>query len=104
MRDVDWQRWHAPYDEPGSPLARRLHVVQRRIGEWLDEHPQRPVRIVSACAGEARDLLGVLAGRSDAGRVSAVLLEADERNVARAREAAAAAGLDGVEVRHTDAG
>jgi hypothetical protein len=97
---VDWQAWHTPYDEPGSPLDRRLRIVQRRIAEWLDENPERPVRVVSACAGQGRDLIEVLRARADGDRVRAVLVELDPRNAA----AAGAAAPDGIEVRCADAG
>lgn len=102
----DWLRWHDSYDDPASPLARRLRVVQTHIARWLDERAGDAVlRVVSACAGQGRDLIGVLAERPrDALRVRALLVELDPRNVAAARANAAAAGLDGVTVREADAG
>lgn len=99
----DWSKWHAPYDDPGSPLAGRLAVVQRHIEDWLDETPGA-VRVLSACAGDGRDLLGVLGRRDDARRVTAELVELDERTVARARASIHDLGLAGVGVRQTDAG
>ncbi len=101
---TDWGTWHAGYDDPGSALSARLGAVQGVIGRWLDRTAPSPVRVTSACAGDGRDLLGVLEGRPDAGRVAGVLLEADP---ALARTAAAQArrlGLPGVEVRCADAG
>jgi hypothetical protein len=100
----DWHAWHEAYDVEDSQLARRLRVVQGHIAAWLDERPHRPLRALSVCAGQGRDLLGVLAARSDGARVRAVLIEADERNAAAARRAALAAGLTGVEIRCADAG
>ena len=97
-----WQRWHRPYDDRASPLSRRLGIVQQRIGEWLDRTAPGPVRVLSLCAGDARDLRGVLGARGDAARVEAVLVELDAGNAARA--VTAAAGLPGVEVRVEDAG
>jgi ubiquinone/menaquinone biosynthesis C-methylase UbiE len=99
---TDWVAWHEPYRDPGSPLSRRLRIVQDHIATWLDERAPAPVTVVSVCAGQGDDLIGVLRERSDAGRVRAILLEYDERNVAAAR--AAAAGMPGVEARHADAG
>ena len=52
---------------------------------------------VSACAGDGRDVIGVLAGRPDAERVRAVLVELHPGIAERARETAAAAGLSGVD-------
>lgn len=100
----DWYEWHRPYDEPGSPLAARLEVVQRHLTDWLDSRPGELLTCVSACAGQGRDLLGVLERRSDARRVRARLIELDRRNVAVARERIARAGLTCVEVLHADAG
>jgi len=99
----DWDAWHLPYDDPDSPLSHRLAVVQRAIADCLAEAPPGPIPVVSMCAGQGRDLLGVLPGHPRASDVTARLVEADERNAARAREAAAAAGLGGVEVVTGDA-
>lgn len=99
---TDWVRWHDPYGDPSSALSRRLRIVQGHVADWLDGRPEGPLTVVSACAGQGRDLLEVLAGRSDADRVHAVLLEADPENVAAAT--AAAAGLSTVDVRRADAG
>jgi hypothetical protein len=60
-----------------------------------------PLRILSLCAGEGRDLLPELAARPGLA-VRAVLVELDAELAARARTAAA--GLVGVEVRQGDAG
>src|SRR5262245_23297137 len=57
----DWHEWHRAYDAPDSPLSQRLAVVQQYIRMVLDNAPPGPVRVVSMCAGEGRDLLGVLA-------------------------------------------
>jgi hypothetical protein len=99
----DWVAWHAPYDDPGSNLERRLRWVQRRIRMALDEMLPGPVRVLSLCAGQGRDLLEVLADHPRRGDVEAVLVEMDDRNVAAARRDVAQAGLDGVEVRQADA-
>jgi hypothetical protein len=49
-------------------------------------------------------MIGVVAGHPRRGDVRARLVELDERNVAAARQAGRAAGLDNVEVLHADAG
>jgi len=100
----DWEEWHRGYDDPGSVLSERLLVVQRHIRAWLDATAPRSVRVMSSCAGDGRDLLDVLAERADAHRVTATLLEADVRNADRARQRVGDLGLEGVEVRCTDAG
>ena len=101
---TDWHDWHSPYADDTSALSRRLRLVQRHIGDWLDERPESSLRIVSVCAGQGNDLVGVLARRSDADRVRAELIEKDSRNVAAARGGAAAAGLGGITVTCADAG
>ncbi len=98
----DWQAWHTAYDEPGSRLARRLGVVQRRLREAIDRHAGN-IRIISMCAGQGRDVIGVLAGHQRAGDIRAALIELDPRNTRAAREAVRAAGLEHVEVREADA-
>jgi hypothetical protein len=95
----DWHGWHEAYDDPASSLARRLAIVQDGIRAALDRCPPGPVRAVSVCAGQGRDLLGVLAGHPRAPDVRARLVELDERNVAAAR----AALPPGVEVVEGDA-
>lgn len=98
---MDWRTWHDDYDRPGSWLARRLRVVRQRISIALDDCPPGPVRVVSLCAGQGRDLLGVLAGHPRRDDVHARLVELDERNAAAATHAAA--GLSGVDVVVGDA-
>ena len=99
----DYDEWHREYDDPGSDLSWRLRRVQAHVENALDRYPGR-CRIVSACSGDGRDVIGVLAERSDADRVRAVLLELHPGIAERAWTAAEAAGLRGVEVRTVDAG
>ena len=98
-----WVAWHHDYDVPGSPLAQRLAAVQARIAAALDQAPPGPLRAVSLCAGQGRDLIGVLAGHPRGDDVTARLVELNPDNVASARELAAAAGLPRVEVVLADA-
>ena len=99
MTSRDWLDWHAAYDRPDSGLAQRLAAVQAQIAGALDRAPAGPVRVVSICAGQGRDLLGVLADHPRGADVRARLVELDPRNVARAR----AAAPEGVEVVEGDA-
>ncbi|MCX4469092.1 SAM-dependent methyltransferase [Micromonospora sp. NBC_01655] len=78
--------------------------MRREIATWLDERPDERLTVVSACAGQGHDLVGVLAGRADAHRVRATLLEYDAGNVTAARTAAAQAGLANILVEPADAG
>jgi hypothetical protein len=86
----DWQRWHQAYDVPGSRLARRLAIVQQCIREALGGMPNGPVRAISLCAGEARDLLEVLADHPRAADVTGRLVELDPALAARASASAPA--------------
>ncbi|MEH0842836.1 SAM-dependent methyltransferase [Micromonospora sp. CPCC 205711] len=78
--------------------------MQQHIASWLDQRSDERLTVVSACAGQGHDLIGVLAARPDAQRVRGTLLEYDPGNVAAARAAADQAGLANLVVRQADAG
>jgi hypothetical protein len=99
----DWVAWHDAYDDRGSPLAQRLLAVQAWIAAALDQAPPGRLRAVSICAGQGRDLIGVLRDHPRRGDVTARLVELDPRNAATARQLAADAGLTQVEVVTGDA-
>jgi hypothetical protein len=99
----DWHAWHDAYDVPDSVLSRRLAVVQDRVRKALDGCPPGPLTVISMCAGQGRDLIGVLATHPRGPDVAARLVELDPRNAAAAREAAGDASLPGVEVVVGDA-
>ena len=103
MTGRDWYSWHADYDHPGSGLARRLAWVQDRIRAALDDAPPGPVRAISICAGQGRDLIGALDGHPRRADVTARLVELDPRNAETARGLAAGADLSGVEIVTGDA-
>jgi hypothetical protein len=98
----DYDAWHRAYDDPNSGLSWRLRTVQGWIADALDDHPG-PLRAISVCAGDGRDLLGVLSGRDDADRVGAALIEVDDVIAGRAERNAAECGA-AIEVRRADAG
>ncbi|MGW1841219.1 methyltransferase domain-containing protein [Streptomyces sp. NPDC001966] len=100
---MDWQAWHDAYDDPDSWLTRRLRAVQDRIRDALDTAPPGPLRVISVCAGQGRDLIEVLAGHPRRDDVRARLVELDPGNTALARESARRAGLTRVEVVTGDA-
>lgn len=99
----DYEQWLQSYDDPESGLPWRLRTVQAAVAAALDRTPG-PVRVVSACAGDGRDVLEVLAARPDADRVSVTLLELHPGIAERARAAAVRAGVPQVQVRTADAG
>ncbi len=98
----DYRDWHHRYDDPNSSLSWRLQRVRRYVDDALDRLSVG-VRLLSVCSGDGRDVLGVLAERGDASRVSAVLLELHSDLAQQARDAASMAGLSQVEVRNVDA-
>lgn len=100
----DWLAWHADYEYPASSLSARLRQVRLHLSRAIDGAPAGPVRVLSLCAGQGRDVLGVLPGHPRRDDVSAVLVEFDPRNAGLARQAASDAGLAQVEVREADAG
>jgi hypothetical protein len=84
----EWVDWHKGY-APGSALSKRLEVVQRLIREALDRCAPGAIRVISLCAGDGRDLLGVLDTHPRAADVDAMLVELDPDLAERARSRAA---------------
>ena len=94
-----WLRWHGAYDDPRSPLSERLRRVQEMVRGALDDMaPGRdrgqPIRIISLCAGQGRDVIDVLATHPRAPEVEALLVELDPALAEFARRRAAEAGLE----------
>ena len=100
----DYVAWHDEYDRAGSPLHLRLLVVQDLIAAALDELPPGRIRVISMCAGQGRDLIGVARRHRRGGDLTGLLVEADPHNVAAAKTAIAQAGLGGLSVEQGDAG
>jgi len=100
---VDWRAWHAGYESPDSELGQRLALVQAQLRDVLERAAPGPIRVISVCAGQGHDLIGVLAEHPRRADVAARLVELDEQNVQLAQSAAGAAGLDAVEAVAADA-
>ena len=100
----DYVSWHAAYHDPESSLSVRLRHVKGAIVDWLARTPG-PVRVLSSCAGQGHDILGVLeeCGRQDRARVTGALVEIDPTNVTVARRRIAHLGL-ALTVVEADAG
>ena len=99
----DWLAWHQAYDDPASSLSARLTCVRSHLADALGQAAPGQIRLISLCAGQGHDVLGVLPGHPRRADVLAVLVESDPRNADRARERAVEAGLTQVEVRQGDA-
>jgi hypothetical protein len=85
-------------------MSARLAAVQMRVREALDRAAIGPIRLLSACAGQGRDVAGALTGHPRAADVSGVLVELDPVLGRQARDLLDAAGLSRLEVRTADAG
>jgi hypothetical protein len=98
-----WIRWHQQYDDPESPRSKRLAAVQHQLTLALDEVRPGPIRLISMCAGQGRDVLGVLPEHPRVNDVRALLVELSPELTDDARSAAALLGLNNVEVSTADA-
>jgi hypothetical protein len=84
-------------------MADRLRVVQERIREARESFPSGPVRVISVCAGDGRDLLGVQFGHPRAKYVAARLVDMSPELAEAGRDRTSRAGLTGVEFKVGDA-
>ena len=89
---MDWFEWHKGYRRSPA-LNARLSLVRLQIANCLDACPTGEIRVVSVCAGDGRDLLGVLIDHPRTQDVKARLVELDRRLVECGRAAAQEAGL-----------
>ena len=100
---MDWLAWHEGYNDPTSPHARRLVVVQDHIRAFLDRCDAPSIRAVSLCSGSGADFLPVLAEHPAGRRTRARLIESHPELAERARATARELALEGVEVFTGDA-
>ena len=99
----EWAVWHQRYvHEPH--LQQRLRLVQHATAQALDEAPPGPVRLLSLCAGDGRDVLPVLSEHPRGPDVDAVLVELDPPLAEAARAASARIPAGRVRVVRADAG
>jgi len=71
---MDWVRWHENYEASPS-LKERLLVVREHLSRCFDLQPPGVFQVLSICAGDARDLIGLLATHSRKMDVKAYLVE-----------------------------
>jgi hypothetical protein len=81
-----------------------LQDVQQQITTYLDSASGRDLLVLSLCAGQGDDLLGVLPTHPAAARVRANPVEFEAGNVDLVRERIGRLGLGRVEVHQADAG
>jgi hypothetical protein len=99
----DWVAWHAAYGDPSSSLSARLRRVRSHLSDAIGQAPAGDVSLVSLCAGQGHDVIGVLPHHPRRDDVRAVLVESDAHNTSLARRAVAGHGLSRLEVRRADA-
>lgn len=98
-----WRGWPERAYQ-GGRYQQRLLTVQQHLAECLDRAPRGTVRIISMCAGDGRDVIGVLSSHPRRHDAVASLVELDGQSVAAGRRRRAGAGLDrAVDIRHSDA-
>jgi len=82
----------------------RLAAVQAHLFDCLNAAPAGQVRVISVCAGDGRDLLGVLEIHQRRNDVAAWLIEQSAQSVNAGAARASALGLaDAVNFLHADA-
>jgi hypothetical protein len=99
----DWVDWHRAYDDPSSDLSMRLEAVIRFLRVALHAAPPGSIRVLSLCAGEARDLAAATAGHLRATDVTGIAVELDPGLAAEAERNLTTPG-PGLAVRVADAG
>jgi hypothetical protein len=100
---MDWVDWHKRY-EWSPALVARLRIVEKHIAQCLDACQPGSIKMLSLCAGDGRDLIGVLTSHARARDVKGWLVELDSHLVQCGRAAMEHAGLTGrLEFIHADA-
>ena len=99
----DWGEWHLKYDDPASGHPQRLAVVVEQIRAALDRAGPGPIRVLSLCAGDGRDIATAATGHPRAADLTGCLVELDAELAAAAREHLAPLGSR-LEVRVANAG
>jgi hypothetical protein len=99
-----WYSWHAQYDDLESSQIDRLEAVQDCLIRAFDTAPPGPLRAVSICSGQSRDLLPVLIHHPRGGDASVRMVELDPLNASFLHGALGSTQLKDVDVVVTDAG
>jgi putative methyltransferase len=95
FRSRSWKGWPAEaYSE--VRYQQRLEAVQEHLRKNLNEAPAGPLRLISICAGDGRDVIGVLQTHKRRTDVSAWLVELDRESVAAGVRETSIVGLDDI--------
>lgn len=103
MNKINWSDWHEKYAEGEPSLTARLQHVQSVLRSYLQKHRGEEIKLIDICAGDGRDIIGVLANEPDPTRVSGLLVEINMSLAAAARKGAAEAGARNITVIEGDA-
>ncbi|HJQ80987.1 MAG TPA: class I SAM-dependent methyltransferase [Lacipirellulaceae bacterium] len=88
-----WAGWPAEaYAQ--MQYQQRLLAVQEHLRGILKDSPAGPLRLISVCAGDGRDVIGTVRAHERRGDVSAWLVELDRQSVAAGIQEASIAGLE----------
>jgi hypothetical protein len=95
LRRFGWGVWSSWPDEAyrQNRYHQRLLTVQGHLADCILGVAQGPVRILSICAGDGRDVIGVVDSHSRRSDISASLVELDGHSVAAGISHTARAGL-----------
>jgi hypothetical protein len=104
LTEQGWYAWHAPYDDLSSEQSDRLEIVQDLLLRFFDTAPAGPLRAVSVCSGQSRDLLPILIHHPRGAETRATMLELDPLNASFLHGALGSTSLTDVDVVVGDAG
>lgn len=88
----NWFEWHDLY-QTEIRLQQRLEIVREYLARSLDALPPGRIQIVSACAGDGRDVVGTLTNHVRKADVHARLVELNPQLVQRGWVTVTEAGL-----------
>ncbi|MGI0495249.1 class I SAM-dependent methyltransferase family protein [Alkalinema pantanalense CENA528] len=88
----NWFEWHNLYQSE-TRLQQRLEIVQEYLTRAIDAQPAGTIQVVSACAGDGRDLIGTLSNHPRKKDVRARLVELNPQLVEQGKASLVAARL-----------
>jgi Methyltransferase domain len=92
IQAMDWDNWHKLY-ETSEDFRTRLRMVCQQISAVLDRCPDGPIRIISICAGDGRDVLEAVSEHHRCGDVQAFLLDNHAASLERGQRSAEKASM-----------
>jgi hypothetical protein len=90
---MDWMAWHKNY-EASPALKTRLLVVREHLARCFDAQHPGVIQMLSICAGDARDLIGVLATHPRRLDVKAYLIENNTELAVQGKKVIEEAGFE----------